>query len=258
MLSLSPALARQPSTEALGVTSKGLEVPHMNWLKRLFSIRTRVAPSLRPTPTVHFASDESYDANEDILEGVKFIATLHVTTPHSVLIHHGEVFAGPPSQAPQYGDQSQGIWIPKTKSWRNLGIDLPDFPPSEHATDIGSQSPETYLPFLLDFRRLFERDRNDELKLKEIRTLASKTPEYSEFWNRHASIHEDFPRNLFYSPFLKLPGVGRKTARALYDAGFRSVEQIQRTELSELQKVPGVGLSLAKKLISTIGQQSNS
>ncbi|MCK9200571.1 MAG: helix-hairpin-helix domain-containing protein [Gallionella sp.] len=227
----------------------------MNWLKRLFSPRTKTAPSPQPTPPVHFVGDATYDANENILEGVEFVATLHVTTPYSVLIHHGDVFAGPPSKVPQYGDQSQGIWAPKTKSWKSLGIDLPELPPSQHATDIGPQHPETYLPFLLDFRRIFESDHKDEVKLGELHTLAAQTPEYSAFWKRLADTYEDFPRNLFYRSFLTLPGVGRKTARALYESGFRSVEQIQHAELSELQKVQGVGPGLAKKLAATIAQQ---
>lgn len=199
-------------------------------------------------PLMCITSDELYDANEDVLEGVEFIATLHVTTPYSVLVHHGEVFAGPPSKAPKYGTQSQGIWIPKTKSWKSLGIDLPELPPSQHATDIGPQNPESYLPFLLAFRRIFESDKTDELKIEELQALATKNPEYLEFWERHVRFREDFPRCLFYRSFLELPGVGRKTAQDLYTAGFRSYDQVRHSEPSDLQKVPGVGPALAKKL----------
>lgn len=227
----------------------------MNWLKRLFSPRTKAAQSARSAPLAHLASDASYDANEDIIDRVEFIATLHLTTPYSVLIHHGEAFVGPSSKAPQYGDQSQGIWVPKTKSWRSLGIDLPELPPSQYATDIGPQRSEAYLPFLLDFRRIIESDRNDEVKVQELRALAAKTPEYSEFWKRHAGLHEDFPLNLFYRSFLNLPGVDRKTARALYNEGFRSVEQIQRAKPSDIQKIHGVGPALAKKLVASIPHQ---
>jgi hypothetical protein len=63
-----------------------------------------------PAKPVRIDSDASYAENRNILDGVEFIATLHVTTPYAVLIHHGEVFGGAPSKAPQYGDQSQGIW----------------------------------------------------------------------------------------------------------------------------------------------------
>lgn len=224
----------------------------MNWLKRLFSRQQKTVPPPTQAPPIRIASDEAYDANEYVLEGVEFIATLQVTTPYSVLVHHGEAFAGPPSKAPQYGTQGQGIWIPKTKSWKSLGIDLPEFPPSQHATDIGPQHPEAYLPFLLAFRRILESDKTDELKIEELRALATQKPEYLEFWERHVSVREDFPRSLFYRYFLELPGVGRKIAQALYTAGFRSIDQVRRSELSELQKVPGVGPALAKKLTSGV------
>ena len=224
----------------------------MSWLKRLFSRKQRSVPPPTQAPPIRIASDEAYDANEDVLEGVEFIATLHVTTPYSVLVHHGETFAGPTSKAPQYGTQGQGIWIPKTKSWKSLGIDLPELPPSQHATDIGPQYPGAYLRFLLAFRQIFESDKTDELKIEELRALATRRPEYLEFWERHVSVREDFPRSLFYRSFLELPGVGRKTAQALYNAGFRSIDQIRYSEPSELQKVAGVGPALAKKLTSGV------
>ena len=102
------------------------------------------------------------------------------------------------------------------------------------------------------FRQIFESDNTDELKIEELRALATRRPEYLEFWERHVSVREDFPRSLFYRAFLELPGVGRKTAQALYNAGFRSIDQIRYSELSELQKVPGVGPALAKKLTSGV------
>ncbi len=53
----------------------------MNWLKRLFSRQQKAVPPPTQAPPIRFASDEAYDANEDVLQGVEFIATLHVTTP---------------------------------------------------------------------------------------------------------------------------------------------------------------------------------
>lgn len=231
---------------------RGAEISEMNWLKRLFSQHQKAVPPPTQVPTISIASDIAYNANEDLLEGVEFIATLHVTTPYSVLIHHGEAFDGPPSKAPQYGTQGDGIWIPKIKSWNSLGIDLPELPPSQHATDIGSQHPQAYLPFLLAFRRIFESDKTDELKIKELRALVSEKAEFLEFWERQVCMREDFPRNLFYRSFLELPGVGRKTAQALYNAGFRSIDKIRHSEPSELQRVPGIGPALVKKLTSEV------
>jgi len=228
----------------------------MNKLKRTLTPKGQSVSAASPTQTVlRLGGDELHNANADILEGVQFAATLHVTTPYSVLAHHGEVFAGPPSKAPTYGNQAQGIWIPKTKSWRSLDIDLPEMPQSEHATDIGPKRPESYLPFLLDFRRIFEGNDADEVRFEKLRSLATHAEDYASIWKRLEAAYQDFPRNLFYSSFLDLPGIGRTTARNLYEAGFRSVEKIQSTEPSELQKVRGVGPGLAKKMTLNAGRK---
>lgn len=120
----------------------------------------------------------------------------------------------------------------------------------EHATDIGPRRPESYLPFLLDFRRIFEGNDNDEMKIEKLRLLGARTEDYFPIWQRLEEVYQDFPRNLFYGSFLSLPGVGRTIARNLYEAGFRSIEQIQSTVSSELLKVRGVGPSLATKMTS--------
>ena len=227
----------------------------MNWFKQLFTKQQPVPANSRRHKLFRLGDDESHNANADIIEGVRFAATLHITTPYAVLVHHGEVYAGPPSKAPTYGNQAQGIWIPKTKSWQSLGIDLPEMPPSEHATDIGPKRPESYLPFLLDFRRIFEGNDTDEVKIEKLRLLVTRTEDYASIWKRLEAVYQDFPRNLFYSSFLVLPGVGRTTARNLYEAGFRSIEQILSTDPSELLKVRGVGPGLAKKMTSKIGRK---
>jgi hypothetical protein len=228
----------------------------MNWLKQIF-IKQREAPSNARLASWNFRlnDDASHNANADILEGVQFVATLHVTTPYAVLMHHGEVFAGQPSKAPQYGNQAQGIWVPKTKSWRDLGIDVPEMPQSEHTTDIGPKRPESYLPFLLDFRRIFEGNDSDELKIEKLLFLAGRTEDYASIWQGLKEVYQDFPRNLFYHSFLSLPGVGQTIARNLSEAGFRSAEQIQNTDPIQLQKVRGIGLGLATKMTSNVSRK---
>lgn len=229
----------------------------MQWLKQLLTPKKQIVSAASTTHAVlRLGDDELRNANADILEGIQFAATLHITTPYAVLFHHGEIFAGLPSKAPTYGNQAQGIWIPKTKSWQSLGIDLPEMPQSEHATDIGPKRPESYLPFLLDFRRIFEGTDADEIKIEKLQLLVTYTKDYALIWKQLETVYQDFPRNLFYRSFLDLPDVGRTTARNLYEAGFRSVEQIQSSEPSELQKVRGVGPGLAKKLTSNAGRKA--
>ena len=45
-----------------------------------------------------------------------------------------------------------------------------------------------------------------------------------------------------------LPGVGSKSAKALYDAGFKTINDIIAAEEKDLLAVSGVGINLVKKL----------
>ena len=45
-----------------------------------------------------------------------------------------------------------------------------------------------------------------------------------------------------------LPGVGSKSAKSLYDAGFKTTESILSANEKDLLAVPGVGINLVKKL----------
>ena len=45
-----------------------------------------------------------------------------------------------------------------------------------------------------------------------------------------------------------LPGVGAKSAKALYEAGFKTAKSITSATEKDLLAVPGVGINLVKKL----------
>ena len=46
----------------------------------------------------------------------------------------------------------------------------------------------------------------------------------------------------------KLPGVGAKSAKALYEAGFKTTESVIAADEKDLLAVSGVGINLVKKL----------
>ena len=48
--------------------------------------------------------------------------------------------------------------------------------------------------------------------------------------------------------FTSIPGVGAKSAKAFYDAGFKSTKEILSAKDEDLLAVPGVGINLVKKL----------
>ena len=53
---------------------------------------------------------------------------------------------------------------------------------------------------------------------------------------------------LLLESFTSIPGVGEKSAKAFYDAGFKSTKDILSAKDEELLAVPGVGINLVKKL----------
>jgi len=54
-------------------------------------------------------------------------------------------------------------------------------------------------------------------------------------------------------PLVSLEGVGRVRARALFNAGYRSLEALKRASITELIRVPGVGQKLARRIKEEVG-----
>jgi hypothetical protein len=160
---------------------------------------------------LRIGSDEHYDANADILDGVRFIATLQLRIPLRVLEHHGEIFRGPPSQAPVYGDAGEGMWIPHLRHsvFDDLGF------PRQHASDVGNVDPDKYIPFLIAFRTIVEGNDSHDLKIKQIHDLRKHSPEFAGFWKTLKKNYHDFPHSFFYFRFTEIPGGEQDGAKAL-------------------------------------------
>ena len=54
-------------------------------------------------------------------------------------------------------------------------------------------------------------------------------------------------------PLVSLEGVGRVRARALFNAGYWSIEALKHASITDLMKVPGVGQKLAKRIKEEVG-----
>ena len=53
---------------------------------------------------------------------------------------------------------------------------------------------------------------------------------------------------LLIESFTSIPGIGAKSAKAFYDAGFKSTKDILSAKDEDLLAVPGVGINLVRKL----------
>lgn len=215
----------------------------LSWLKNVFG---RPAPaSTEAAAFVPETDDQFHLANADILDGVQFSVTLQVRTPLAILQHHGEIFRGLPSRAPVYGTGADGIWIPHLIDEDTYDVLRQG---QTHASDVGSVEAGRYLPFLKAFRRIVESGLPHEEQLQLLSSIPTASADFRKFWNQLEINYPDFPHSFFYMALTELPGVGRVTAKRLYEAGFVTPSQVLAASDAELAAIPKIGLSLIGKM----------
>jgi predicted flap endonuclease-1-like 5' DNA nuclease len=190
-----------------------------------------------------------------VLAGVRWAASMSLFTSLRSLEHHGEMFRGDPTEAPMYGNPSEGIWV-SVVDWERLGITPPD--PGTMATVIGQLPTDggDLLPFLLAFRKIVESDLTVPEKLAAIEALCDSTPEHRTVAQKIRESRdsgqrlggESFARKFFAKALEEIPGLGPATALRLFDAGFHTVADLAEASDADLLKVPKVGPAVVSKI----------
>lgn len=241
--------------ERLGIPT--LETPPSEIMEKVKTARDQIEAMVMDEPTartthpdttrgaVSVVDDRDY-ANSNVMAGIEFAATLSLDTPLSVLQRHGEVHEGPPSERPDYGDMSQGVWVPIV-DWESVGLEPPE--DGMMASAIGQVPTDggALLPFLLEFRRIVEGSGSVKEQLSAIRRLRNSSPEYKRICRQFGT---NFPKAWFAQQLKAIPGVGEKTALALFEAGFHDQDMIRSAADTALLTVAGVGPGLLKKIRS--------
>lgn len=216
-----------------------------DWLWRFLG-RSAEEDQRLPEPRNYSVAEPErlYSGNGDVLRAMRFSATLSWETPLSVLQHHAEVFTGLPDQLPQYGDLSEGVWLPEV-DYSGLGLDAPD--EGTMATAIGPVAADGghFLPFLKKFRAVVESGGSEEEQFSRLRTLARSDPEYRKIARR---LDPKFPSGWFAARLQEIPGFGQITARKFVEAGVLSLDHIRRTSDEKLLKVDGVGIKAVERI----------
>lgn len=201
--------------------------------------------------------------NCDIISGLRFCATMQLRTPLRVLLRHGEIFNDLPNEPPQIARaQWEGIWTTKTRSFRELGIELDEPPPGHIASSIGPIPVDggDYLKFLIAVREIVESANSVDERLKSLADEVSR-PKWSMF--KHARFHSSYDiADYFFPAFLgEIPRLARKAAEELRRLGLDAADALDGAADAQLLDVPGIGpctlLEIRKKCAETTIDRDN-
>ena len=92
---------------------------------------------------------------------------------------------------------------------------------------------------------LFKSDVSAETPLKKEKKV-TKSAKISKTKTKTKKVNSK--KNI--ETLTKLPGVGAKSAKALYEAGFKTTKAVLAADEKDLLAVSGVGINLVKKLKS--------
>ena len=84
-----------------------------------------------------------------------------------------------------------------------------------------------------------------ETPLKKVKK-STKSAKTSKTKNKTKTKQVNSKKNI--ETLTKLPGVGAKSAKALFEAGFKTEKAVISADEKDLLAVPGVGINLVKKL----------
>ncbi len=91
---------------------------------------------------------------------------------------------------------------------------------------------------------LFKREVTSETPLKKEKKAAKSTKTKTKTKSKTKAVNSK--KNI--ETLTTLPGVGAKSAKALYEAGFKTTKAVIAADEKDLLAVSGVGINLVKKL----------
>jgi hypothetical protein len=181
--------------------------------------------------------------HSDVIAGMRFCATIQLRTPARVLRRHGEVHSDLNQPLPAIAqDLWEGIWTQKTRTYKELGFDVPDFLETcTMASEIGPIPYDggDYLPFLLAVRGVVEAHERIEERITKLRTLLLQ-PEYEKFTGAHWGADRIIDR--FFPRFIdSIPKLNSISVSELERLGLNTPNRIAAASDAELLAIPGIG-----------------
>lgn len=179
--------------------------------------------------------------NDDVIVGLRFVATMQLRTPLRVLRRHGEMHSKRNEPPPHICHESwEGIWIPETRLSTHI--------PSSMASQIGPIPSDggDYLPFLLQVREVLECYDTIEERLSKLKVLA-KSPE----WRNHPGFRNgiDEIANRFFPLFLSsIPHLSAVSIEELRRLCLNTPNRLAAASDENLLEVKGIGKVILKNI----------
>lgn len=216
----------------------------MSILSRLFGRKPRADPPAFAPRVARVDVHRGLDvhAHRDVIAGYQFFATMQLRTPLRVLRRHGEVHHGIDSEPPEIAKEMwEGCWVPKTRTFRELGLDIDEPSFATMSSDVGMipRDGGDYLKFLLSARGAAEGTGAIEDRRAAVARVLSDPA-----WRKwvQALGGGDAILNRLFPPFVStIPRMSAKAATALMNEGYGSPNSINAASDPQLQAVSGVG-----------------
>ncbi|MES2262090.1 MAG: hypothetical protein V4724_26515 [Pseudomonadota bacterium] len=181
------------------------------------------------------APEAAWKANQDIIGGLKFVATMQLRIPLRVLSRHGEVHSDSRRKPPTIAQSPhEGIWIPLLHGQNEFYGTM--------ASTIGPITSDggEFLQFLLAVRRIVEQVAPINERVAELRAELTR-PHWQEFTHKLEGAQGSIVLQFFPFTVNTIPGLPATAKEALAAAGLDTVAKIAATPDADLLKLKGVG-----------------
>lgn len=181
----------------------------------------------------------------DDFSGIEFEATLQLRTPLRVLLHHGEHYTKNDGRQPKIAHEPwEGIWVPKTKTFRELGIDMDEIVSDVFASHIGPIHAKEYLPFLIEVRKIVELNNSIESRIKMLKEKP-KVGVWKIYVNKHGGINKIIEE--FFPRFIDtIPKINNVIISEFHVLGLDTPNSIEAASDEVLLSIKGVGKAKLK------------
>jgi len=170
----------------------------------------------------------------------EFEATLQFRTPLRVLLHHGEIYRKNDGKQPIIAIEPwEGFWVPRTKTYRELGLDIDEMNLDIVASMIGPIDSKEYVPFLIAIRKIVELNETIEYRIKNLREMSIEKG-WDIYINKHGGISEII--NIFFPKIIyMIPNINKNISDNLLELGLDTLNKISIATDSTLLNIKGIG-----------------